>query len=418
VRQSEVTDQVLGSIAPIQARQMNALTPDLADSFVVEESTGWPGGERVLEEDEGFEQITSSLSSSLLLAAMQDDTHQDALLDALARLEEERQRSQRLMQQVDLARALAGLPMSDRPARAATTVAAAWRGRTARTQLSATRQRKYDHAVRICQMQIRQWRARRAACLQRRVLAAGTLRRALSDYVKRVPHPTRSALASCELRHQQQLVSLEDAHASKEAGLACALLRVDERRLVVERALGELTASHEELLSEHEALRAEQETLRAAHESLQAEHDAMQARVACSQSSALPEESQSALAASASCPPAPASPSPDGSSSAEGAACARCAAAALAIHEEDHRWFERKIGELKSDAAVERAQFLDQLDEQRKALQRLEEKLTSAALAKEQAEELASSLLAEKLAREVWPAESQGSILRPSPNAR
>jgi len=142
----------------------------------------------------------------------------------------------------------------------------------------------------------------------------------------------------------------------------------------------------------------------------------MQARVACSQSSALPEESQSALAASASCPPAPASPSPDGSSSAEGAACARCAAAALAIHEEDHRWFERKIGELKSDAAVERAQFLDQLDEQRKALQRLEEKLTSAALAKEQAEELASSLLAEKLAREVWPAAP--SILRPSPNAR
>ena len=122
----------------------------------------------------------------------------------------------------------------------------------------------------------------------------------------------------------------------------------------------------------------------------------MQALITCCHSSTHHEEPQSSSVALASYPRPSSTPSPDGFIGAEGASRA-AAATAAATYQDD---LLKHIGELKSAAAAERAQLLDQLDEQHKAVQSLEEKLTSAALAKEQAEELASSLLAEKLAKE------------------
>ena len=101
--------------------------------------SNWPAAETMLEDvDEDFELLSrSSLqtpsflntpSSSLLAAAINDqEAAQDNLLDALSRLEEERSRSVLLQRQVEVARALASLPTSEVPARAATIVAAHWR---------------------------------------------------------------------------------------------------------------------------------------------------------------------------------------------------------------------------------------------------------------------------------------------------
>ena len=50
---------------------------------------------------------------------------QDQLLDALAHLNEERDRNSRLQRQLDVARALSGQPSSGTPALSSTTIAAA-----------------------------------------------------------------------------------------------------------------------------------------------------------------------------------------------------------------------------------------------------------------------------------------------------
>ena len=108
----------------------------------------WPNGERVLEcgsDDEGFEHLstsTASITSSSLAAALIDqEKSQDAFLDAVARLNEERARNDRLQAQVEVARALAGLESRDagRPARMASRIAAHWRRLAASRMADAMR---------------------------------------------------------------------------------------------------------------------------------------------------------------------------------------------------------------------------------------------------------------------------------------
>ena len=89
----------------------------------------WPACEQQLDEDdEDFEQLTHSsvVTPSMLLDA---EATQDSLLDALSRLREERARNERLQLQVEVAHALASLPNSGLPDRAATTIACGCRTR-------------------------------------------------------------------------------------------------------------------------------------------------------------------------------------------------------------------------------------------------------------------------------------------------
>ena len=125
--------------------------PPGADSFVLatpEPGAFWPNGERVLEcgsDDEGFEHLSTSAasitSSSLAAALIDQEKSQDAFLDAVARLNEERARNDRLQAQVEVARALAGLESRDagRPARMASRIAAHWRRLAASRMADAMR---------------------------------------------------------------------------------------------------------------------------------------------------------------------------------------------------------------------------------------------------------------------------------------
>lgn len=142
---------------------------------VKETPPAWPGGERMLDDD--FDMVPTaselealqrslSLSDSMadsvsdtsavldaeletMAALMNDhldmhgakhDEMQDSYLDAVARLQAERLHTARLRNELEVARALSGMPdRSERPGRAATFLASKWRARlSARSALPKT----------------------------------------------------------------------------------------------------------------------------------------------------------------------------------------------------------------------------------------------------------------------------------------
>ena len=75
--------------------ELNEVGFDGSGSYVM----AWPGGERVLEADDSFILTDSSLVGAAILDDASSgiaDSLQDSLLDALSRLQEEKQRSARL----------------------------------------------------------------------------------------------------------------------------------------------------------------------------------------------------------------------------------------------------------------------------------------------------------------------------------
>ena len=390
-------------------------------------STTWPSRNSLCLhsqlEDEDFEDLTSSLSASALLAALNDDTTQDALLDALARLQEERARSDRLERQVELARALAGLPnCGERPAKAATCVSAHWRGCVGRRAVAASRLTRRVAASSLIQARARLVLSRRASSEQQRYAAASRVRDALRGYLAKLRNreggpPTHSALTRCALRGEEELTTLRRAHAAIEAELRAALAKKDAAldaaadRIVqsstraqiigrwrsmqlsahLEKEHGDLAQRHEALQTEHEALQMEHRRLRCEH----AEQKAVLAVLAqevefCdANQGAAPSASYSSSSAST-----VANAMTAEADTAAAAAAAASATATARVHE-----LEALVEEIRTSAAVEHASLSAQLDEQRTVARGLEESLSQAAIDKERAEDLASTLLAEKLSK-------------------
>ena len=197
-------------------------------------ASAWPASERVLDEED-FEDLTQSSlitpTSSLLAAAMQHEATHDSLLDALARLQEERARNERLARQVEVARALAALPNSGEPARAATVVASACRRSAARAAATALRRAAESRAACMIQARARLLSARRA----RLARAAALLQASLGAYVRSATR--KSALRRALLRERA-------AHAATRAAHAAAIAK-SERQMdaAIERQL-DVLASH------------------------------------------------------------------------------------------------------------------------------------------------------------------------------
>ena len=386
-------------------------------------STTWPSRNSLCLhsqlEDEDFEDLTSSLSASALLAALNDDTTQDALLDALARLQEERARSDRLDRKVVLARALAGLPNCGERLRRPC-VSAHWRGCVGRR--AAQPPARETSCCIVSSRRARLVLSRRASSEQQRYAAASRVRDALRGYLAKLRNreggpPTHSALTRCALRGEEELTTLRRAHAAIEAELRAALAKKDAAldaaadRIVqsstraqiigrwrsmqlsahLEKEHGDLAQRHEALQTEHEALQMEHRRLRCEH----AEQKAVLAVLAqevefCdANQGAAPSASYSSSSAST-----VANAMTAEADTAAAAAAAASATATARVHE-----LEALVEEIRTSAAVEHASLSAQLDEQRTVARGLEESLSQAAIDKERAEDLASTLLAEKLSK-------------------
>ena len=322
----------------------------------------WPAAETMLEDDEDFELLSrSSLqtpsflntpSSSLLAAAINDqEAAQDNLLDALSRLEEERSRSVLLQRQVEVARALASLPTSEVPARAATIVAAHWRAR----------------AVRIPAARAIADRRNREA------LAAAKLQTELRAYLTTtLPSTTKSAL-------RREIVRMHGARATDVTSLARKERQIDsmvERQIETFNAhkiANEASATREATLSQalHESERKVRElrialetTMEGAKEAVQQQQQAQQHSVGEAVAMAAQEDSAAAS-----------SSSDDGSRI-------------------------TSLEALATGLAVDKADLAYALEEMKAEKRVLEERLSEVTLQKDEAEDRASALLAEKLQKE------------------
>ena len=338
-----------------------------AESFIM----AWPASERVLDDDEGndFECVMSpaSLSSSVLAAAMADDTTQDSLLDALARLQEERARSELLRQQVEVARALASLPNCGKPEQAASMVAAAWRGKVLRRRLADQRTDDQIAASRLLQRNARHFLARVHGIRHKRQSAATRIELAFRRYSSTLARSSKSALRRDTIRLRGHFDTLR-GQCDSLRGQCDSLLELQRGR---EFEVALAFAKKDEAIDAH--IERHIETTRLQRDALKAQS--------------------------------------------EGAA-ARDAQAA-----EREATLEARVSELEglvNSLCVDKATLGAQLDEQRVVTQSLEDKLSASAIDKEQAEELASRLLAEKLSSDSWPtaACAQAAAAAPAAAAR
>lgn len=371
-------------------------TDALGDSFVV----AWPASERVLdEEDEGFENLSSSIitpSSSLLAAAMgsEEDKLEDSLLDALAKLEDERARNHRLQRQVEVAQALAALPgASDAPQHAATRLGSAWRAHAARRAEASVRHATESRAAVRIQTIGRSMNRRRRTVAAAAETAAEALQRGLRAHV--------AALALRSKTHLlREIVRLREEVCRRER-------QVDACAGQIERSL-EVSASHkaaavaaanhqvaiEAALAKSESRVAE---LCRALEGAAESHERTQ-RNSCDRTVPMgsPVGSESA---------GDARPSPLSSAGDE-----MDDKASLMRRIVDLEGFGERLrlenANLLSQLAEQNTDLLSELAEQTARVRTLEEQSTQMAIDKEHAEELASRLLAEKLANAdgAWPA--------------
>ena len=323
--------------------------------------SNWPAAEQMLEDDEDFELLSrSSLqtpsflntpSSSLLAAAINDqEAAQDNLLDALSRLEEERSRSVLLQRQVEVARALASLPTSEVPARAATIVAAHWRAR----------------AVRIPAARAIADRRNREA------LAAAKLQTELRAYLTTtLPSTSKSAL-------RREIVRMHGARATDVTSLARKERQIDsmvERQIETfnaHKVANEASATREATLSQalHESERKVRELRIALETTMEGAKEAVQ------QQQAQQHSVGEAVAMAAQ----------------EDSAAASCSS--------DDGSRITSLEALATGLAVDKADLAYALEEMKVEKRKLEERLSEVTLQKDEAEDRASALLAEKLQKE------------------
>lgn len=309
----------------------------------------WPGYEHCLDSEDGFCDLTNSSVLTPTESLLNDA--QDSLLDALARLTEERSKSERLQRQVEVARALASLPNDGSPDRAAKLVQRVQRGRAVRTEMAAA---------------LAERARRRQAAAAVRTRAASTLCHALRAYVTTtLPRSTKSSLRRDAVRLRTRLAEAREALAKKGAQL--------ERQ--IERQL-EAHASYRESLTtaaDEAAARAAEEAWQRANAAAAVREAALAEALAASESSR-EEEMRRAVEAQ------------------QAAASTRA----------------RALEDAATNHAIERAELLAQLDEERTAARALEEKASMLAIGKEEAESLASRLLAEKLGHDETQAAGGG----------
>ena len=211
----------------------------------------WPAAELALDGD--FEIMTQSsvITSSLL---HEHEGMQDSLLDALSRLDEERARNARLLRQVEVANALAGRPNGGEPSRASTKLGAGWRARAARQRAAALRRAAEDRAARLLQA-----RARLLAARHGRVTSAATrLQDATRMWIAALRDPSANHAVRRELvtlRAEHVAVVREHAAASSLAATRFALIERKDVQLdaAVERQVEAFNTSKLERIAREAA---------------------------------------------------------------------------------------------------------------------------------------------------------------------
>ena len=200
----------------------SALEVSYIDAGAEVDAGGWPGFGT-----DAFE-MTPTASSLLSQMSLPMDDPEGPLLDALARLQAERARSERLESALDVSRALGGLSHSGRPDAAAIRVQSILRGHCARLAATALRARHRELSACLLQSRARAMLGRRA----RLNAHAIRIQRRYHHYSVTVLHKqTKSSL-------RRQWLSTREAAQRAAAEHTAALAKKDEAlERLIERQL-------------------------------------------------------------------------------------------------------------------------------------------------------------------------------------
>eukprot|EP00322_Chrysochromulina_rotalis_P009796 CAMPEP_0115840796 /NCGR_PEP_ID=MMETSP0287-20121206/6956_1 /TAXON_ID=412157 /ORGANISM="Chrysochromulina rotalis, Strain UIO044" /LENGTH=470 /DNA_ID=CAMNT_0003294419 /DNA_START=49 /DNA_END=1461 /DNA_ORIENTATION=- len=196
----------------LEASYIDAGTEFSCDDLGVLSGSRWPG----FEADSDGSPTGSLLLSEMSLPA---DDPDGPLLDAIARLHAEQVRAQRLEVALDVSRALGKLSNSGRPDSAATKIQAVAHGRRARVVARVARERARERAACLLQARVRLLHSRRTqldamACrLQRalRAYTAETLLRTTKTNLRRGLVRTRETAAIAAAEHATALRRKDEA---------------------------------------------------------------------------------------------------------------------------------------------------------------------------------------------------------------